>query len=57
MKSSEFIMEIIKTMDKIDSPAQEEMLRSFSEEYEEEIKYKVLELWTMYVNAKSLTFL
>ncbi len=57
MKSSEFIMEIIKTMDKIESPTQEEMLKTFAEEYEEEIRFKVLEIWGMYLNTKSPTFL
>lgn len=48
MKSSEFIIEIIKTMDNIEDPDQEEMLKTFAEEYEEEIRFKVMEIWTIF---------
>ena len=52
MKSSEFIMEIIRNMDEDLEESQEKLLAKFAEEYEEEIRFKVLEMWGMYKNKK-----
>jgi len=52
MKSSEFIMEIIRSMDEDLEESQEKLLANFAEEYEEEIRFKVLEMWGMYKYKK-----
>lgn len=49
MKSSEFIIEILKKMDPDTTTSQDELLAKFAQEYEEEIRFKILELWGEYV--------
>ena len=53
MKSSEFIIEVLKKMDPDTTAAQDELLAKFTEEYEEEIRFKILELWGDYVREQT----
>lgn len=48
MKSSEFIIEVLKKMDPDTTTSQDELLAKFAQEYEEEIRFKILELWGEY---------
>ncbi len=52
MKSSEYIMEIIRSMDEDLQESQENLLAQFARDYEEEIRFKVLEMWGMYKSKK-----
>lgn len=54
MKSSEFIIEVLKKMDPDTTAAQDELLAKFAQEYEEEIRFKVLEMWGEYVREQTI---
>lgn len=49
MKSSEYIIETIRELDKEMPEAHAELLNEFAAEHEEEIRFKVLEMWAEYL--------
>ncbi len=53
MKSSEFIIEVLKKMDPDTTASQDDLLDKFAKEYEEEIRFKILEMWGEYLREQT----
>ena len=54
MKSIEYISEIIEDLEPEQSAANALLLKEFSEKYEIEIRYKILEMWSAFLQDKNI---
>ena len=49
MKSSEYILEVLQSMDPETTNTHKDLLEDFTKEYDEEIRFKILEFWGEYL--------